>query len=223
MVSISDAIAKILSKDFEAKACFFKLTLNLSKYAKQIEPELEKTLFKKLRTQSIVVSLSRLQKNSLLELQNLNVYQKPDLKISQVTSSINLLEFTLEKTQKTNQKIIQWLGEFNLSNQDFFSYIIGQTEITFVSTQAIFDLLQAKKILNPQDCLTIVKDLGSVSIKFENYVLDRPNVVFEILKILAVENTNLVEIISTAQELSLIVNKHDISKLTNKFQEILLR
>ncbi len=219
MISINDALVEILSQDMETKACFLNETLNLSQYAKSIEHKLDKILWKKSKLPSVVVALYRLQENCKINQETLNIiqpYAKPDFFISHISTFTNLVEFTLEKNDKTNKNLLKWIQSQHVSYQSFLSYTIGQSEITVIASVDLYDQLQAKKIF--EETLYTTHNLAAVTIRFGLNVLEIPNVTFEIIKLLAVQNINIVEIVSTSRELTIIVYGQDISKLTSTLQ-----
>jgi aspartokinase len=222
MISINDALIQILTQDMETKACFLSETLNLSQYSKSIQPKLDEILWKKTKLPSVVVALYRLQENCKINngiLNSLQPYQKPDFHISQISTFINLVEFTIEKNDKANKNLLKWIQSQHISYQNFLSYTIGQSEITVVTNQDIFDEIESKKLINNQDYIFLTKNLGAVTVRFGFNVLEIPNVTFEIMKLIALYNINITEIVSTSRELTLIVDQKNVSKLNQILQE----
>jgi hypothetical protein len=224
MISINDALLEIISKDMETKACFLNETLNLSQYAKSIENQLDKILWKKSKLPSVVVALYRLQencKNNQDILQSISPYQKPNFFISHISTFIDLVEFTIEKNDKTNKNLLKWIQSQHVSYQSFLSYTIGQSEITVITSSDLYSKIVLKKLFDQE--LYFTKNLAAVTIRFGLNVLEVPNVTFEIIKLIALHNINIVEIVSTSRELTIVVDQQNISKLTNILQATFLK
>jgi aspartokinase len=62
------------------------------------------------------------------------------------------------------------------------------------------------------------KDLGAVTVRFGHDVLQIPNVTFEVLKLVALNNINIIEIVSTSQELTLVIDSKNVKKLSGIMQ-----
>jgi hypothetical protein len=221
MISINDALVQIISQDMEAKACFLNETLNLSQYAKSIQFQLDEILWKKTKLPSVVVALYRLQENCKKNKEILNLlrpYQLPYFHISQITTFIDLVEFTIEKNDKANKNLLKWIQSQHISYQNFLSYTIGQSEITVVTSQKIFDQIETQKLMSKEDCIFLTNNLGAVTVRFGIDVLEIPNVTFEIMKLVALYNINITEIVSTSRELTLIVEQKNVKQLNQILQ-----
>jgi aspartokinase len=222
MISINDALIQILTQDMETKSCFLSETLNLSQYSKSIQPKLDEILWKKTKLPSVVVALYRLQENCKKNKEILSLlkpYQHPNFHISQITTFIDLVEFTIEKNDKTNKNLLKWIQSQHISYQNFLSFTIGQSEITVVTSQKIFDQIETQKLISKEDCVFLTNNLGAVTIRFGLNVLEIPNVTFEIMKLVAIHNINITEIVSTSRELTLIIDQKNVSNLNQILQQ----
>jgi hypothetical protein len=98
------------------------------------------------------------------------------------------------------------------------SYTIGQSEITVITTSSIFEEIESKNLFAKQNLTFLNKNLGAVTVRFGHDVVRIPNVTFEVLKLVALNNTNIIETISTSQELTLVVEQKDVKYLSGIMQ-----
>lgn len=93
-----------------------------------------------------------------------------------------------------------------VTNEDYFLNIIsGNTETCiFINSHYEKEVLD---IFLPQELNLHISEVGAISIKFDSKVLATLGVVYQVLKYLVWENINLLEVISTYTELTLIIEK----------------
>lgn len=186
--------------------------LNLSQFATLVKPEVEQMVFKKVQKGAIITALSRVQKEIV-----------KTFEIGFVANDISMKapisEIVFYKDKAKAQKISELYTYFKDQENNFLNIITGNTEIgIFINSkysQLVLDLFKKDKVIKKID------NLVGVSLKFSDEFLEIPGAVYEILKTLTWENINLVEIISTYTEVTLILNQADgqraFSILTENF------
>lgn len=202
MLKISDAVRKILRRSDTASEALSQGILNLSAYASWILPEVEAETLKPVQHSSVVMSLSRLAR----EFQQ-QPSLKPQLKLEEITLKSGLCDITFEKTSQTLKDLKAFSQQLSADDQHFLAITQGVGEVTLILSPTYLE-----------DALTIFKDqpkkilpaLVGLSIRFSEKYLDEPNVIYSILSVLAVKRINLLEIISTYTELTLIINQEDM-------------
>jgi hypothetical protein len=198
----SPFIAEILRNDW----------LNLSQYAKSIQLEIETKTYKTVQLGSIITALTRIRAE---------VKEKFEIKlnINDVSLKIPITEFNFAKNADHNQKISRLYQELAKVENSFLNIISGNTE-TGIFVNSKYEQ-QVLAIFSTQKPNLFLPNLGAISIKFDSNCLEVSGVVYQILKYLVWENINLLEVISTYTELTLIVNQNNTHKtfeiLSKKF------
>lgn len=206
MLKISEIVEELVEQDELILSLGFEGLVNLSSYARKIHPKVEATLRKEVKEGSILAALTRyFQKHPKKGISPSSVPQV----IQTLSVHSNLEGMTFERTEKASQMIREIYQKLSIENKSFFTVTQGMSEITVVSESKIAkefrkEFKNFKKVYDKQN-------LVGIAIKFDLKYLDVPNTLFELYKRLAFKKINIVEIISTATELTFIIDKSELS------------
>jgi hypothetical protein len=172
--------------------------LNLSQYAKSIQPEVSEKTWKEVQLGSIITALTRIR-SEIVEKFEIK------LKINDISLKIPITEINFGKNADHSQKISQLYKELSGIDSSFLNIISGNTETgIFINSNYENRVLE---VFNNQKPNLFLTGLGAVSIKFDSECLQNMGTVYQILKYLVWESINLMEVVSTYTELTLIVDK----------------
>lgn len=198
MLTTTDIVRQIVQKSYFVSETLKNNWLNLSQYATFIQPEIEQKLYKKVQIGSIITALSRIRKE-------IKETFEIKIKISDLSLKIPITEINFAKNSDHSAKISQLYSQLATVESSFLNIISGNTETgIFVNSRYQEEVLS---IFGPQKPNLILPKLGAISIKFDPEYLDTIGSIYQILKFLVWESVNLLEIISTFTELTLIVNR----------------
>lgn len=212
MIKVSDCVFEIVASSEIAQTALKDGTLNLSSYARIIAPQIEEMAKKKVEVNSIVVALSRLVPR-LKKLPPLI----PKIVIEELNINSPLTNITFEKTSQTTELTNTFLQKEGLSQKNFSTVIVGDKEITFVISQRLKDTLLTHFQLKPKSQLD---NLVGISLSFSSKYISEPNVIYAILNKLAVKHINIIEIVSTYTELSVIIEKSHMQEALNQLKNL---
>ena len=199
MLKISDAVAEILFSSDLALEALRSGILNLSAYAAQILPQVEATTYKTVQVPSIVVALSRIAKTL-----DQSASLKPKVQLDEISIKSPLCDLTFEKTTQTLHQARTLAHHLDIQNQHFLTMTQGVNEITIIATQEYrAEILEHFKTPPKQ----MFSELVGVSMRFSETYLSEPNVIYTLLSFLAVKRINLIEIISTYTELTVVIEQ----------------
>ena len=177
--------------------------MNLSAYAKQIQPQIEKKLYKKVAMGSIVVALSRIGEK-VKKIPPL----KPPVYIEEINIKSPLCEITYEKTAHILQKITSL--DTSLAQDNFLTITCGINEVSIVCSSKIEQLIQKHFQIKPKG---FYSDLVALTVRFiEQEYLEVPNMIYSLISSFASQRINIIEIISTFSEISFVVRKKEINQ-----------
>lgn len=198
MLTTTEAVRQIVQKLPFVSEILQKDCLNLSQYAQNIKPEIEKQLYKKVQLGSIITALGRIRS----EIQE---KFEIEIKILDLSLKMPITEINFAKSFDHSTKISQLYEHLADFESNFLNIISGNTETgIFVNSRYQNKVLQIFKTQKPN---LFLENLGAISIKFDPEYLDNIGSVYQILKLLVWENVNLLEVISTFTELTLIVER----------------
>lgn len=205
MISISDALVEIIQKQPFIEEGLSRGIINCSAYAREIRPLIEKKLYKPTGEGAIVMALKRLSQKL-----NKNNQQNNSFNLTNLTVRSNLTEFTFLNSEILADKQRQLFNELAGKKDIFCTVSQGVRETTFIVNQEA--ALALSKIFSKENILATIKNLSSITIQLPIETVTTSGVYYQILKLLALEKINVVEVISTYTEITIVFNDKDIDK-----------
>lgn len=207
MYSISEAVSEIISEDVQASEALAKGYLNFSAYARLIKPEIESRTYKSVKLATIVVALSRLDKAKFELI--------PDVAVESISLHMNLSDITVEKTKQTLELLRMFMEREGAGlEKNFFTSTRSQTELTIVADSELVAKLARQ--FNRKQIPLFVENVAGVTVKFDAHFLEVPNFIFALVNRLAAGKINLVELVSTATEVTFFVDNKDASEVISR-------
>lgn len=213
MYSISEAVEEIIEQDDIAKESLSQGILNLSAYARKIQSKVADETFKPVNEKSIVVSLSRLQHKYSSSAPTVMP------KMQTVMAHSDLEEYSIYKTDENMEKLEKLYGKIDVKTSEFFTVTQSMTEITIIAEPGLMKII--REALDVSRPIFFKRKLTAVSVKFKKTYLQVPNIISSITKSLAVKNINIIEIVSTATELTFIIDKKDTNLAMSQLSKLL--
>jgi len=213
MLRISEKLKEILESDQEAYIACQRGLLNLSAYAREIKKDLERQVKKTVNLKSVIVALSRL-KRRLGKIPSLGKISEQHFQLSLHS---NLAELTYEKTAANLAVLKEVYQQLASNQQTYLTATQGLGEITIIGeTQALAILQNHLKASRP---LFKKNDLAGITVKFPASLIDTPNLIFFLLKKLAIKKINIIELISTFTEITFIVERKDALEAIKQLED----
>ena len=182
--------------------------INISALARKLKPEIEEIIGKEVKEGAIVMAIKRMTPG---------LYHRLNVKITNVRGDwgdflvrSNLTDFTFENSESLKAKQTELVQEINKENDSFFTLCKGVTETTFIVSSAKTDLIE--KLFKTERLKSHTKDLASVTVKLPSVNTEIYGIYYYILKHLAWEGINIVEIVSTSNEFTVVVKQDDVDK-----------
>ena len=179
--------------------------INLTALARKFKPQIESKSLKRTSVGAIVMALQRLG----LKLKQKSLKRKI-LMPNDVTVKSNLVEVTYINSQNLKHKHGQVLKIAEARQDMFFNLLQGVFETCIIASGQLMEELQ--KTLKGEKLTSSIKDLASITLRFDEEAVYTPGAYYVILKNLAWENINVIEVISIHNELSVIVEDKKVEK-----------
>lgn len=203
MITITSAVENILHEDGFALEAMQRGLLNLSAYAKEIHPLVEKATFKPVNIGSIVVAMTRINQDIMI-----SPAFTPKIEFTSLSVTSSLLEITYEKTTE-NSKKLSTLNTSLFATGEFFTITEGLHEITIICSNTCRAIVLQHFTSKPK---IVIEDLVAISVRFSDQYIDVPNTIYSLVGILATQHINLMEIVSTYTELTFVVFRSEMEK-----------
>ncbi len=181
----------------------------------ELRPKIEEILQKKVTDSSIIMALRRYA-NEVQE-----QYEKEGNRrlYCEITMKTNICDFNVVKSPSLLQLIPSFYNQVDLNRGDFLNVTVSNHEISIVVSRKHFDAI--KKKLKGEEILEAKSDLVALTIVFDGDFFNTPGITYQILQSLAWKNINILEIISTMTELTLVINKEDSIKSYEVLHELI--
>jgi aspartokinase len=145
------------------------------------------------------------------------LYHRLNIKITNVMGDLgdflvrsNLSDFTYENSESLKNRQADLIHEINKENDSFFALCKGVSETTFIVNTQHEDLI--KRMFNGEKLKSHTSDLASVTVKLPMVNTEIYGIYYYILKHLAWEGINIVELVSTSNEFTIVVKQDDVDK-----------
>jgi aspartokinase len=120
----------------------------------------------------------------------------------------DLEDFTFENSPSLTLKQAELMKRINDKQDVFYTFCNGVNESTIITSISVAETL--KEVFANENLKSYNTDLASITIKLPSSNTEISGIYYYILKHLAWEGINIVEIVSTANEFSVVVNSDDI-------------
>lgn len=205
MISVSDALNEIISSQPFIEEGLSRGIINYSAFAREIKPQIEKRLYKSIKEGAIVMALKRISEK--LKVQSKN---KINLNLTDLTVRSNLTEFTYLNSESLPDKQRALFNELINQKDVFCAVSQGVRETTFIANSLAS--LSIERNFTSEDLISKIENLSSITIHLPEETVKTPGVYYQILKLIAWEKINVVEVISTYTELTIIFDSADVEK-----------
>lgn len=182
--------------------------INISALARKLKPEIEEVIGKEVKEGAIVMAIKRMTPG---------LYHRLNVKITNVMGDLgdflvrsNLTDFTYENSESLKLKQTELVQEINKDSDSFFTICKGVTETTFIVSTAKKEVVE--RIFRSERMKSHNVDLASVTVKLPVINTEIYGVYYYILKHLAWEGINIIEVVSTSNEFTVVVKQDDVDK-----------
>lgn len=202
MIRSADVVRQLVGENLFLRIGLNQRLLNLSQVAQFILPQVCARLKKEVQLGSIVMSLSRLQR----EFEAKEAVSSFEFRIESLTVHTDLVIVTYPKTELSHRGMSDLHSRVR-KNRGHFTVTEGINEITAIIERKHEAVLN--KLL-PEKPLFYRADVASLGVKFPASYLHEPGFLYLILQQLYFQNINIIELSSTATELIVYLAHQDV-------------
>lgn len=208
MKTIQEAVTAIINKTpFIEEALYDKL-INVSSLARVIKPEVEKLLRKDIKEGAIMMAINRLSPSSVLKVRK-NI-KKIALSSGDFIMRSDLCDYTYKNTPTLVSEITKLLNDIGNDSDNFFTISQGVFETSIVISKKLKE--KVEEIFEGEEVLWSATNLASLTIKLPKSNVEQSGIYYFILKQLAWANISVQEVISTTNEITIVVKETDIKQ-----------
>lgn len=202
MVTISQTVQNLLDKRIFLQEAISQGIVSFNRLADSIKPEIESTMGKNVGRNAVVMAIRRYAKNLDKKPQNMSFdYFKETLLKTDVCYII------VEESPDLMEKIQSIYNKMVFKHGKLFNIVHGNYEIGIITNQSNRE--QILQDLYNENVMRIIDDLVVISLMYSGDYLFTPGVVYNVLRFVAWENINVLNITLTPQELNVVVSRDE--------------
>ena len=205
--NISDRVGSFLDNEFVIRKCLFRDILSLRALSRHIIKKLEL----KEGNLDAVISAVRRYKKTKKEASSEKL-RKLFLKIAIKTRS-NIADIRVQKNKRSVESISRLNSVVDVEKGEIIRIIQAEQSITIILDEKNLDKFY--NIFSRSDCISIDKSLVEINLQFTEEAQNVKGIVALVASSLNAEDINIVEVMSSAPELLIIVKKEDLLKALN--------
>lgn len=208
MQTISECVYKLVSHQPFILEALQKGIINISSLARIMKPEIEEILKKDVQSGAIIMSLQRYTQEK-----EVTISRKLKLclnNISDIFVRSGLSEFTYKNSETLFNRYVTFVNKISLSNEVFFTYVHGLFETDYVVSNSL--VKKFNDFFEKEIKVSVETNLSSITLRLPKMNVQTPGFYYHILQALAWDGINIINIISTTNEFSIIVRDADVEK-----------
>lgn len=214
MITIPETVEQIISGSPFLEEALSEGIINYSALARKIRPEVERRLLKDVQTGAILMALRRLSKkfkpgNTLKKI----IHSNNDLIVRS-----NLIELVITNTEFTIGMHKNLIKLAEQEEQYFMTITEGVFETTIIASADLYHNI--KEILTPEKIISELKNLSSITIHLPTSNVYSPGLYYFFLKTLAWEGINIIEVVSSYTELTIVLENKDVDRAFSSLKKL---
>ncbi|MCF8372009.1 MAG: aspartate kinase [Bacteroidales bacterium] len=208
MVTIPQAIDKILKQRPMLLEGLAQEIINLSSLARKIQPEVEEILHKQIKTGAVVMALKRFNPQPKIALTRRIASMVKN--IGDITVRSNLASYTFLNSTAITEAQARLIRQIMTNNSIFYTISQGVFETTLIISTSFAP--QVEEIFKKETIISHAHDLSSITLRLPPENKKVPGLYHYIFSRITWEGINVYEVISTTHEFSIIVNNTDVEE-----------
>ncbi len=206
MLTVPNAVKKIVERSRYLSEAMSKGLINLSSLARYMQPEVEEMLMKEVSEASIIMALKRLESQLKPQIQYKHVFKNtPEMIVRS-----NLVEITILNSESFLKKLPGIFTYYQTYQKYFFTLTEGITETTIIASQDLKDNLLDG--LENEKIVAEYTKLSSITIRLPHEAIPTPGIFYFFLKSLAWETINVLEVVSTHLEFTILLEDKEVNR-----------
>lgn len=206
MLSIAEATESLVKRSPYLSDSLADGIINLSALARILHEQIQSGVKKDIKEGAIVAALKRLG----AKLRNCQNVRNSTLRFGDMTVRSNLVDITYTNSGALGEKLRRLFQQIGGRADVVCSISQGTFETTVIASATIQGIIE--KLFEGEKKVATFTQLSTISIALTRSTTETPGSYAFILKTLAWEGINIIEVISTFRELTIVVRNEDIER-----------
>lgn len=216
MKTIAQKVEEIISQKPFLEELMAQDLINYTSLARNIQAQVEASVGRDLNTSAIVMALKRYVPQVDFQLQH--QLEKASADLGEITVRSNLSDYTYRNSIsfiENQKKLIEVVSK---QEDVFFTFSQGVYEVNIVISTSFAQEIET--VFKTEKQLSKLDHLASVTMRLPSSNVKMIGLYYNILKKLAWNKINIVEVISTTNEFTIIVDEKDIGKAFSVIKDL---
>jgi len=205
--NISSQIKSFLDNNFIIRKCLFKNIISLRALSRYIIKRLD------LKEKNLDAVISAIRRYKRIEKEKSNDKLRRIFSEIKVITRSNIVDIRVQKNKRSAENISKINSIVDIEKGEIIRFIQAEQSITIIIDEKNLDKFY--NIFNKTDCISIDEKLVEINLQFTKESQNIRGIVALVTSSLNAEGVNIVEIMSSAPELLIIVKKEDLLKTLN--------
>jgi len=206
MLTVPQVVSTIIKRSRYLSEALAKDIINVSSLALYMKPEIEQILLKKVSEASITMAIRRIKDQLPHKPSHKQIFTSPPEMI--IRSNLTLISILNSET--LYQACSKFFNSYSIQRRQFFTLTEGFSETSIIMSHSLRSKIQ--HVFKKETVILDLLHLSSITIQLPNDAVTSPGVIYFFLKSLAWEGVNIIEIVSTSFELTLVFEEKNIDK-----------
>ena len=203
METIASVVEEYIKKKPFLSTALSQGIINLTSLSRQIQPDIEIIIKKRAKSGAIVMALKRISDN--MEFVSTHKIVRVLKGIGDITVRSSLIDYSFKISNTLFGAQSLFLSEINQKKDSFYTSSRGVSECNIVISNNLSLLID--KYFENEFLVKKLENLSSVSIKLPNENISIPGIYYFIFQRLSWEGVNIIEVISTSNEFTILVDE----------------
>ncbi|MBO4961216.1 MAG: aspartate kinase [Flavobacteriales bacterium] len=209
MKSVSSVVEELIKQKPYIEEALSQDLINISSLARVLQGEIEATLKKEVREGAIIMAIKRIHPVLQFELEN-KIQQTIKL-LGDITVRSNLVKYTFKNSPTMTVRQSRLLDHMGDEGKDiFYTFSQGVYETTIIISNVVEN--KVDNYFMSESLISKNTNLASITVRLPAENSGCSGLYYYIFKKVAWEGINLLEVVSTTNEFTLIVTQEDVDK-----------
>lgn len=208
MATISNIIEEIVADSPFLEDYMSKGLINVSSLARQLRPEIELRLNKTVKDSAVIMAIQRMP---------ISVSQQHSEKINELIKQItdvsvrsSLADYTFKNSVSLRACLTTLMQRIENNSEVFFTLSQGIYESTVIINKDWIEVVS--EIFKNETCVNIEKEITALNIKLPELNTETKGIYYMIFKQFTISNINVKDVVSTSNELTILIDSSDSEK-----------
>jgi hypothetical protein len=215
MIKIPDLVEQLIKERPFLEKMLEEGLINSTALARTFQPEISKRLGRPVQSGAIVMAIKRLALQPQLSPSH---QQRLADNLGDLILRSNLADYTFANSSQLMTLQNQLARKIEQNEQWFYTFSRGVFESTLVLSQALIP--KVEMIFASEKLIWKSFDLSAITLKLKQGNTHTPGLYYHVLKTLAWQNINIVEVISTSNEFTLILEEPFVDKAFSALKKL---